>query len=203
MSEENKQAEFILIWTDDDEGAVPVRDQYRDLGHRVSIRDARFFAPNSVEAANRLVFIGAGKRDEIIAAYRSEHYRREWGDVAITDVPLGKMGEAIAVPKLPRAEGRAPAPTGEADALDAQTAAMSDDDLRKFVKGITGKMPKQTATREVMMKALRAHQGGRQDQPATEEELQAAELELAPAAVSDANAAPPAETPKPHGGGDI
>jgi hypothetical protein len=130
----------VILWTGREEQAVPVRDAIRKAGHVCMIRNANFFGGTpDAETCDAIAFHATANRDRIIASYRSEYYVERTGiHVRILDIETGEFGEPISVPTLPPPPP--PAPT-EADLLDGRLENMSYEDLRQYVKGVTGAEP--------------------------------------------------------------
>jgi hypothetical protein len=127
----------ILLWTDDCDLAVPVRNKLKEDKHSAMIRDARFFGGlNDAEQTDAIAFISAHNEPLILANYRSEQYVTRHGAVRVLDIQTGAFGEPISMPDL-SADAVKPAPT-QKDFLQERFDAMNDDDLRTYAKGTLG-----------------------------------------------------------------
>lgn len=154
------RSNLAIIWADSPGlEALALRDSLRLKGHKAVIRDACFYASNSVEPASHLVFMNAVKRDEIIRDYRSEGYRRIYGDVEVIDADSDSAGAPIAAALMGAPNDQKSAEDGP-DALAAQLESMSRDDLAKYVEAITGTRQHHRASRETILNNLRAHMAG-------------------------------------------
>lgn len=180
----------IILWADEPDHAVPVRNKLREDGHVGMIRDARMFhGLADAERCDAIAFIAASKRDLIVAAYASEHCVERWGQVQIYDVETGDFGEPIA-PLAVAPEPKAPTQADiETDMLSQRLDNLSDADLRTYARGVTGAEIAADATREDIEALLRQAQPG-------EGKLNARGVEPAPEPAPAAAApAPAAEAP--------
>lgn len=154
----------VLIWTDNPVACVPLRDEFRRKADeegrktRYMIRDATVFT-SDIEPCDTIVFAGANRRDEIVAAYRQDWYRDKFGDIPVIDVLLGNFGEPVEVPDLGPDETPVEE-TAEPDLLDLQLEARSDDDLRAMIFAATGKKPHGNVQRNRLLKMARDAQTG-------------------------------------------
>jgi hypothetical protein len=136
-----------LIWHDIPQLAVPFRDELRAKAEREGqkarfmIRDATLFAFADLEEATVIYLFPCNKKDEIIAAYRSNLARNSFGDVEIVDVETGLFNEAVAVPELPVQPEPELMDEAERDLLDGALENRSDGDLRSFILAATGVRP--------------------------------------------------------------
>lgn len=191
----------VIIWADEPNNGLPVRDQLRTAGHTAMIRDARAFAGFAdVERCDALAFVDASKRALIIAEYRTPAAQERYGQVQVFDVETGDFGEPIGMPDIP-AEPAEPKEPSEADLLNARTDRLTDEDLRTFVKVKTGKEPPEEATREDLEAALRqTGPGAPAPTDAEQEEIKRRVRELTgndPGADAPAPTATETETPPP------
>jgi hypothetical protein len=155
----------VIIWADEPNNGVPVRDDLRAKGHTAMIRDARAFAGFAdVERCDALAFVDASKRAFIIAEYRTPAAQERYGQVQVFDVATGDFGEPIGPLDVP-ADPVEPPPPSEADLLTSRTDRLSDEDLRTFVRVTTGTTPPEDASREDLESALRRAEPGQRDAP--------------------------------------
>lgn len=170
---------LTIIWTDaPGDAAVAMRNEIRARGEKCVIRDSSFYASNCVEPAVRLVIFNCGLRDQIIADYRSPGYIKRFGHVDVQDAAVDAMNAPTSLPPPLAevvAEQEASAATGkmEDDQLDQQLTAMSDDDLRAYVRSITGKRQRWNASKDTLIKNLRIHLAGGQVEDVSEEDARA------------------------------
>lgn len=145
----------VIIWADEPNNGLPVRDQLRTAGHTAMIRDARAFAGFAdVERCDALAFVDASKRALIIAEYRTPAAQERYGQVQVFDVATGDFGEPIGMPDIAPVPAEPKDPT-EADLINARTDRLTDEDLRTFVKVKTGRDFPEEASREDLEAALR------------------------------------------------
>lgn len=194
----------IILWADEPNHALAVRDVLRDQNHVPMIRDARFFQGIAdAEKADAIAFVNATKRDDILVAYRSEVYQTRHGDVRVLDIETGEFGEPLAVPDL-NIDAPPPPPT-EKDFLTERLENLSDADLRTFARATIGADIPAEATREDIEKMLRTGEApaakpapGGVEAAAPPPAPPADALDLAPP--PPAEEAPPADAP-PSGRG--
>lgn len=162
----------VIIWADEPNNGLPVRDKLREMGHTAMIRDARAFSGFAdVERCDALAFVDASKRALIIAEYRTPAAQERYGQVQVFDVETGDFGEPIGMPDIPEIPAEPKEPT-EADLLNNRTDRLTDDDLRTFVRVKTGVAPAEDATREDL-EALLRQSGPGAPAPTDAEQLQA------------------------------
>ena len=184
--EQVQASQMTIIWTDaPGDAAISLRDQVRSRGEKCTIRDACFFALNSVEPARRLLIFNAYKRDAIVAGYRSEGYVRAFGRVEIIDVQVDAMGAPTQLPApIPEvvadAAATEAAAAAERDQLEDQLLAMSPDDLRTYVTSMTGVKQRWNASAETLIKNLRTHLAGGKLEEVPEEETRPPTTEQTP-----------------------
>lgn len=141
----------VIIWTDFPEQAVELRDEMRNAETFVVIRDSKFLDGTFVEPADVLAFCNAARKDKIINGYKAPAYRDRYALPEFIDIAAGSFGEPVEVPAL------APLPVEEKepDALDAQMAAMSDEELKDTYTKLLGKAPHHAKKRDTLEKELR------------------------------------------------
>lgn len=184
----------VIIWADEPNNGLPVRDQLRSLGHTAMIRDARAFGGFSdVERCDALAFVDAGKRPLIIAEYRTPAAQERYGQVLVFDIETGDFGEPIGMPDIP-AVAPEPKEPSESDLLNSRTDRLTDDDLRTFIRVKTGAAPPDEASREDMEALLRqVGPGAPAPTEAEQEELKRRVREITNAAEPEGSKEPPQE----------
>ncbi len=179
----------VILWADEPNNALGLRDILRGQGHVPMIRDARFFGGIAdAEKADAIAFIGASAQDAILTAYRSPAYRERGGEVRLVDIETGRFGEVLAVPDLGAAEP--PKEPSERDLLNDRLDNLSDDDLRVFARGVLGRDIDADASREDIEAMLRQAEPG-------EGKPSPAGVAAVEAPSGDDAAAPPVETETP------
>jgi len=172
----------IILWADEPNNALGLRDVLREQKHVAMIRSAPAFSGVAdAEQCDAIAFIDAGKADEIIAAYRSPSYQVRHGDVRVFDIETGKFGEPIAVPDLDAVVEEDDEPS-EGDMLAARIANMSDDDLRTYARAVLNCDIDPATPRETIESMLREGKPG--------------EGKPSPAGVAAVDQPPPPEQPQ-------
>lgn len=144
----------ILIWADEPNNAIELRDKLRELEHKPMIRDAREFRGSAdLEQTDALAFVRAGRQALILAEYRSPAYVSRFGAVRVLDIETGDFGEPIGIPDLgPEPKDTDPA---ENDLLRQRLDNLDDNSLRVFARGVLGEDIGDDATREDIEARLR------------------------------------------------
>lgn len=190
----------VLIWADEPDHALPIRQQLREAGHSASIRDARGFNGfGDVEKTEALAFVSASKREFIIAEYRSALYVERYGsDVRVFDVETGLFGEPIA-PLLIEPVKTEPKKL-EADFLSERIENLDDEALRVYASGILGQDIPAGVSREDMEAALRNGVAPKVVAPVEDEQkAQTPDAEQTPTPPATTETKPP---PAPADGGN-
>lgn len=189
----------VIIWADEPNNGLPVRDKLREMGHTAMIRDARAFSGFAdVERCDALAFVDASKRALIIAEYRTPAAQERYGQVQVFDVETGDFGEPIGMPDIPEIPAEPKEPT-EADLLNNRTDRLTDDDLRTFVRVKTGVAPAEDATREDLEALLRqAGPGAPAPTDAEQEEIKRRVREITGGDPEGSKEPPPATEPPPE-----
>ena len=100
---------LILLLTDNPTACLRLANSLRADGDTVRIIDARWFDEMSIEPCNRIVFVGAYKREFIVQCYRSDYYRNAYPGIGACefvdmDVAGDVMGQTAPEPKLQASE---------------------------------------------------------------------------------------------------
>ena len=132
----------LILWTDNPAAAKPLRDAQPV---KTVIRDSLMF-DGSVEPAEAIAFWGATNRLQIIEAY-SAH-----GITEVHDFPV-----EIAEPEyLPKPADSDATSRVELTGVEAEIAAMSDDEVRQNLEKLTGEKPHHAKKRETLITELKA-----------------------------------------------
>jgi len=124
----------IILFTDDAPGCRPLAAKLRAEGDRVQIVDAKWFDEMSIEFAQRIIFVGASKREYIIQCYRSDYFRQTFGGREVEFVDMDAGGNVLGATKpepVLKASDTLSAPEFALPSEDAAPAADAEPKAKK------------------------------------------------------------------------
>lgn len=123
---------IVILWTDFGADCAAAKSKIVSAGHRCLVRNAAIFQESDFEPARAIAFDRA-HREQLI---RDVYAARGIGVVSVTE------DGSIAFEQGPRLSAPGPQPV-EQDYLDERLENMTYDDLRTYVRGVTGAEPPQ------------------------------------------------------------
>ena len=107
-SQSSERPKVVILFTDEPRACLPLAAKLRSTGDRVQIVDSHWFDEMSIEFADRIIFVGASKREFIVRCFRSDYYRQNVssGEVEFVDMDFegSVLGKSAPEAKLNPAE---------------------------------------------------------------------------------------------------